>query len=162
VRFSSDARPRERFVIPAFLNSRDSDLTREFESARGNGSRGAAYRGAVYLGAGLGVFLALSAGCKGGGGDLLAGKTPEEAALIAKGKTIYATTCTACHNADPKLDGAQGPPVAGASPELVRGKVIENVYPKGYRPKRTTNIMLPLPQLKDDIAAIVAFLRASR
>jgi mono/diheme cytochrome c family protein len=120
---------------------------------------------AAYVGAGFGLLvstLALLAACKGGGGDLLAGKTPEEAALITKGKTIYATTCTACHNADPKLDGAQGPPVAGASLELVRGKVIENVYPKGYRPKRQTNIMLPLPQLKDDIPALVAFLRASR
>ena len=46
-----------------------------------------------------------------------AGPTPTPGAeeLAAQGKQAYLSNCIACHNADPTVDGALGPAVAGAS-----------------------------------------------
>lgn len=80
--------------------------------------------------------------------------------LIAKGRTVFMTNCTACHNTDPKKDGAVGPAIYGSSLELITKRVMEASYPPGYKPKRETHTMVALPHLKDDLPAIHAFLNA--
>jgi len=68
------------------------------------------------------------------------------------------TNCVVCHNADPNLPGSQGPPIAGSPRELVYDRVLLLKYPDGYTPKRTTHAMRALPQLKDRIDDLTAFL----
>ncbi len=80
-------------------------------------------------------------------------RTPAE-----QGRIVYMTNCVVCHNADPNLPGSQGPPIAGASRELIEDRVLYLKYPPGYKPKRTTHAMRPLPQLKDQIDNLAAFL----
>lgn len=101
--------------------------------------------------------LALAAGCTSGS-DLSpeAQKDP----LVQRGRTVYQTSCTACHNSDPKKPGAIGPDLWGSSLELLTMRVLDTKYPPGYTPKRTTAQMAPLPQLKNDIPAIHAYLNA--
>lgn len=78
---------------------------------------------------------------------------------LQKGKALYQSTCTVCHNENPKKEGAVGPAIAGASLELVMSKVKTGLYPAGYKPKRTTKLMVPLPHLSDDdIRAISRYL----
>ncbi len=48
--------------------------------------------------------------------------------------------------------------LAGSSGKLLFKKVIENGYPDGYSPKRTTKVMAPLPHLKGEIDALEAYL----
>jgi mono/diheme cytochrome c family protein len=72
---------------------------------------------------------------------------------------VYLVNCTACHNTDPALPGAVGPPVAGSPRELVEARVLRAQYPPGYTPKRPTHAMVALPQLAgsvDDLAAYLA------
>jgi hypothetical protein len=69
--------------------------------------------------------------------------------------------CTACHNADPSLDGSVGPANAGASRALVEAKVLRGEYPPGYTPKRPSKVMPPLPHLAGSIDDLTAFLAAS-
>ena len=76
----------------------------------------------------------------------------------AKGKKIYLTFCIACHNLDPGKDGAVGPSNKGASRALVEARVLHAKYPKGYKPKRTTKLMPPMPHLKPNIDDLTAFL----
>ena len=78
--------------------------------------------------------------------------------LIAAGKAIYFSSCIACHNADPSQTGPVGPEVSGSSMDLLRSKVLEGTSPPGYSPKRPTQLMVPLPHLKEQIPAIHAFL----
>lgn len=80
--------------------------------------------------------------------------------LVARGRTIYMTSCTACHNADPKRAGALGPDVYGSSLELLTTRVLGAGYPPGYKPKRGSRTMAPLPQLRGEIPALHAFLNA--
>ena len=80
------------------------------------------------------------------------------AELAARGRLIYMSTCIACHNGDPHRAGPLGPEIAGAPRELVASKVLRNEYPAGYRPKRETRAMVPLPHLEPEIDALVAFL----
>ena len=75
-----------------------------------------------------------------------------------RGETIYRNVCTTCHAQDPTQDGVLGPPVAGASPELLEAKVVHGEYPPGYQPQRTTNQMPPLPHLKDHVGDLAAYL----
>jgi mono/diheme cytochrome c family protein len=84
----------------------------------------------------------------------------QKAQLIARGKSVYQTSCTACHSPDPRVAGALGPDVAKSSLELVEARVLRTEYPKEYKPKRTTHIMQALPQLKDDIPAMHAYLNS--
>lgn len=77
---------------------------------------------------------------------------------IKRGKTLYLTYCIACHNMNPKLIGALGPEVYGASEELLRLRILEKKYPEGYKPKRKTKLMEPIPELKDDIVFLHAYL----
>lgn len=80
--------------------------------------------------------------------------------LIQRGRAVYMTACAACHNMDPRLDGALGPAVAGSSLELLHARVIEAKYPEGYKPKRETAQMVALPQFKNDLPAIHAYLNS--
>lgn len=79
---------------------------------------------------------------------------------VARGKTVYQSSCIACHNPDPRLPGAVGPEVAKSSLELIEARVLHSEYPPGYKPKRASRLMQPLPQLKDDIPAISAYLNS--
>ncbi len=102
-------------------------------------------------GRGLGLVtltLALGlAGCAGDGGP------------AARGKQVYLAQCIACHNSDPARDGPLGPAVKGSSRELLEARVVRGAYPPGYKPKRGTAIMKPLPQLASTIDDLAAFLK---
>ena len=76
-----------------------------------------------------------------------------------RGRQIYQAQCIACHNPDPGQPGAVGPEAKGASEALLRAKVVSGSYPPGYKPKRPTQIMQPMPQLAPDIPALAAYLR---
>jgi mono/diheme cytochrome c family protein len=76
----------------------------------------------------------------------------------ARGRVIYQTQCIACHNSDPKKAGALGPDVFGSNLELLEARIMRAQYPEGYKPKRETHTMVPLPHLKADIPAIQAYL----
>jgi mono/diheme cytochrome c family protein len=76
-----------------------------------------------------------------------------------RGRQVYQAQCIACHNPDPAQPGPVGPPVRGSSEELLRAKVLRGTYPPGYTPKRPSKVMQPMPQLKDDIPALAAYLR---
>lgn len=93
--------------------------------------------------------LALTAGC-------VQEKLSPEA---ERGRQVSQAHCVACHNPDPAQPGPVGPPVRGSSEELLRAKVLRGTYPPGYTPKRPSKVMQPMPQLKDDIPALAAYLR---
>ncbi len=57
--------------------------------------------------------------------------SPEQMALVKKGKMVYMTYCMVCHNANPRLAGGIGPSNWGSSLELVTMKVLYGKYPKG-------------------------------
>ena len=78
--------------------------------------------------------------------------------LVAQGKKIYAQNCIACHNPNPKLDGAIGPAVSGSSLELLNARVLHAKYPANYKAKRDTHLMPALPGLESEIPALNAFL----
>ncbi len=85
---------------------------------------------------------------------------PGEEPLVTRGRTVYQTSCTACHNSNPKLAGSVGPDLFGSSLELLTLRVLDVKYPEGYQPKRPTSQMAPMPQLKNDIPALHAFLNS--
>ena len=76
-----------------------------------------------------------------------------------RGRTVYNSQCTACHNFDPAQPGPVGPEIKGSSRELLKAKVLRGSYPPGYKPKRSTAVMPPQPQLAGDIDALAAFLK---
>jgi len=76
-----------------------------------------------------------------------------------RGRQVYLAQCTACHNTDPSQPGALGPPVKGASMELLEAKVVRGTYPPGYTPKRPTKVMAPMPQVAADLPALADYLR---
>jgi mono/diheme cytochrome c family protein len=82
----------------------------------------------------------------------------DPAALVQRGKVVYATNCTACHNPDPSQDGSLGPAITGSSHDLIEKRVLHSTYPEGYEPKRTSRVMIALPHLEPDIAALAAYL----
>ena len=57
-------------------------------------------------------------------------------------------------------DGVVEGAAMGALGELVRARVVEGAYPPGYKPKRPSSAMAPLPQLKGSIEALAAFLNS--
>jgi len=85
-------------------------------------------------------------------------KKDSESSLFARGQTVYMSRCIACHNVDPKQDGALGPAVFGASKDLIEARVLRMEYPSGYLPKRTTKLMTAMPDLVADIPALQAYL----
>ncbi len=78
--------------------------------------------------------------------------------LIKRGKSVYITSCIACHNVDPAKDGSMGPAVKNSSLELLNAKMLKATYPPGYNPKRSTSQMVALPHLEKEIPAIHAYL----
>jgi mono/diheme cytochrome c family protein len=76
-----------------------------------------------------------------------------------RGRQIYLSQCIACHDANPAVAGPLGSPVKGSSRELLEAKVLKGTYPPGYTPKRTTNLMPPLPSLAPEISHLAAFLK---
>ena len=76
-----------------------------------------------------------------------------------RGRQVYLAQCVSCHGPDPAQAGPLGPPVKGASKELVEAKVVSGTYPAGYTPKRPTQVMIPLPALAPDIQALADYLR---
>lgn len=76
-----------------------------------------------------------------------------------RGRQVYLAQCATCHSADPGQAGPVGPPVKGASPELLEAKILRGTYPPGYRPKRPTAVMPPLPALAPELPALAAYLR---
>lgn len=100
----------------------------------------------------LGVLVGLAlAGC--GPGPVL-----NEAA--ARGQTVYLAQCTACHATNPAQASPVGPPVKGASRELLEARLLRGGYPPGYTPKRGSALMPPMPQLASSISDLAAFLAA--
>ncbi len=76
-----------------------------------------------------------------------------------RGRQVYLAQCTACHASDPAQPGPVGPPIKGASRDLLEAKVLRGAYPPGYRPQRPTRIMPPQPQVAAEIAALAAYLK---
>ncbi|MCE3259886.1 MAG: cytochrome [Bacteroidetes bacterium] len=92
--------------------------------------------------------------------DGAAAASSSEEQLVARGQTIYKMNCIACHNPDPAVEGPTGPSIKGSSLELVQLRVLKAQYPEGYKPKRDTKVMPPLPHLEKEVPAIHAFLNA--
>jgi mono/diheme cytochrome c family protein len=78
--------------------------------------------------------------------------------LLKRGKLIYLTRCTVCHNNDPKIPGSVGPEIYGSSKDLIEHRVLTAKYPDNYKPKRNSKLMPPMPDLKNDIEALHYFL----
>lgn len=90
--------------------------------------------------------------------DSPAAPADDPTALADRGRAVYTANCIACHNPDPSLEGGIGPAIAGSSLELVEARVMRNEYPDGYKPKRDTKAMIPLPFLEKDLPALATFL----
>jgi mono/diheme cytochrome c family protein len=82
---------------------------------------------------------------------------PQLSEAAERGKTTYFTVCIACHNAKPTLD-ALGPPLAGASRELLEARVVHASYPPGYQRKRQSQAMPAFPHLAPNIDDLAAYL----
>jgi mono/diheme cytochrome c family protein len=92
------------------------------------------------------------------------GKSPREAGespAAVEGRRVFIANCASCHNVNPKLDGSLGPAIAGSSRVLIEARVLHQAYPPGYRPKRGTHLMRPLPWLAPKIDDLTAFLAAA-
>jgi mono/diheme cytochrome c family protein len=98
------------------------------------------------------VAAAASTGCSD---DPASGRSP----LAQRGRQVYVANCTACHNQDPAMPGALGPPLRGTAREVLEAKVLHGRYPAGHTPKRPTSIMPPQPSLAPEIDALADFLR---
>ncbi len=77
------------------------------------------------------------------------------------GKTVYVSRCISCHNQDPKKSGSLGPDVWGSSLELLEAKIIKGQYPAGYKPKRSSKMMVPIPDLKDKLTDLHTYLNTA-
>ena len=99
----------------------------------------------------LALMCAWGPACGGGQGG---------PSVVDRGRSVYLSNCTTCHDLDPAADAPLGPPVAGSSRELLEAKVVRGAYPPGYRPKRDTRVMAALPHLADQIDSLAAYLKA--
>ena len=77
-----------------------------------------------------------------------------------KGKVVYYANCISCHNYNPKKPGSIGPQIYGSSKELLSNKINFGIYPKNYKPKRSTKMMPLQPHSDKEIANLHAFLNA--
>jgi len=80
-------------------------------------------------------------------------------ALAERGRQVYLAQCTQCHSPDPAQAGPLGPPVKGASRELLEARILRADYPPGYRPKRPTKVMPAQPNVAPDIPALAEYLK---
>lgn len=76
-----------------------------------------------------------------------------------RGRQVYLAQCISCHNPDPSKGGPVGPPVKGASRELLEARIVRGSYPPGYKPKQASTVMQPMPQLASAIPDLAAFLK---
>ena len=83
----------------------------------------------------------------------------EDRSPTGRGRQVYLAQCTVCHNSDSSKDGPLGPADKGSSRELLEARVLRAAYPPGYKPKRGTAIMQPMPQLASSIDDLAAFLK---
>ena len=79
--------------------------------------------------------------------------------VAERGRQVYVSQCTSCHAFDPAQPGPVGPEVKGASREVLEAKTLKATYPPGYKPKRPTSVMPPMPQLAADIPALAEYLK---
>jgi mono/diheme cytochrome c family protein len=86
------------------------------------------------------------------------GQGPALSDAAARGQTVYLAQCTACHATNPTQAGPVGPPVKGASRELLEARLLRGGYPPGYTPRRGSALMQPMPQLASSIPDLAAFL----
>ena len=86
--------------------------------------------------------------------NLTLGSDPE------KGKVVYYANCISCHNYNPKKPGSIGPQIYGSSKELLSNKINFGIYPKNYKPKRSTKMMPLQPHSDKEIENLYAFLNA--
>ncbi len=91
-------------------------------------------------------------------GLVLAACSPGDESPAERGRLVYRANCVACHNLDPSRVGVMGPPVQGASRELLEARVLRAEYPPGYTPSEETKLMQPLPYLAGEIDALAAYL----
>jgi mono/diheme cytochrome c family protein len=96
------------------------------------------------------ALLALPA-CGPGGGK-------QAADPAARGRRVYLSNCTACHNPDPSRPGSVGPPIRGSSRALIEARVVRAAYPPGYTPKRKSRLMPAQPHLARSVDDLAAFL----
>jgi mono/diheme cytochrome c family protein len=89
------------------------------------------------------------------GGCSDAGLSP----VAERGRQTYLANCVACHNTDPTQPGPVGPALKGSPRELLEAKVLNGTYPPGYTPKRPTKVMVPIPTVAPEIAALAEYLR---
>lgn len=90
---------------------------------------------------------------------LALGACAQDPSPAGRGKQLYLAQCTACHNSDPAKDGPVGPAVQGSSAELLEARLLRETYPSGYKPKRDSVIMRPMPHLASSISDLAAYLR---
>ena len=97
---------------------------------------------------------------------LIAGACSQESATPVagagdpnRGRQVYLAQCVACHNPDPSKTGPIGPAVKGSSPELLELRVVRGSYPPGYKPKRDSALMQPMPHLASAIPDLAAYLK---
>ena len=84
---------------------------------------------------------------------------PPLSAPAERGRKVFATWCSACHNAiNPHARGVTGPPVARSSKELLEARILRASYPPGYQPKQAGNTMVALPQVQEHLGDLEAFL----
>lgn len=102
-----------------------------------------------------GAPLALIALAVAVGGCSEGGLSP----VAERGRQTYLANCVACHNTDPAQPGPVGPALKGSPRELLEAKVLNGSYPPGYTPKRPTKVMVPLPAVAPEIAALAEYLR---
>lgn len=76
-----------------------------------------------------------------------------------RGRQVYLAQCLTCHGPDPAQDGPVGPAVKGASRALLETRIRDGAYPPGYRPKRPTRVMPPMPAVVADIGVLAEYLR---
>lgn len=84
---------------------------------------------------------------------------PALAAARERGRKLYENVCIACHNADPRQPGSLGPPLAGASLELLEAKVLRGEYPSGYTPTRPSRAMPRFEYLNGRLGDVAAYLQ---
>lgn len=106
------------------------------------------------------VVTALS--CAGAGLACSEAEAPGGDPALERGRAVYLSICTACHNADPNLDGSMGPANAGASRELLEAKLLRGEYPPGYAPKRDSQVMPRFEHLAGSLDDLAAFLAAAK
>jgi len=82
-----------------------------------------------------------------------------ESTPYTRGKAVYNSECTSCHNTNPDLDGSVGPALRGSSYALIYNKLILGTYPEGYTPKRNSNLMSKFTGLYPDTPDLYFYLK---